>query len=158
MFFSASIRPLTPVLVRPFLSTSKSINNLLPSSDTWQVMAPLLPRSKLFLFLSPIHGLPSKKSDDSTVTLSRNCYAGPIHRYKSLITAIHKTESSRCQPWIYSSAKSTLRVRKKVSELSTISVDILVEQRIDSRIRRGLSWSARNSGGDCQAPARSSRR
>jgi hypothetical protein len=44
----------------------------------------------------------------------------------------------RCQPSIYGSAKSTLRVGKTMSELSTISVDILVEQRTHNRIRRGL--------------------
>ena len=39
-------------------------------------------------------------------------------------------------------------------ELSTISVDILVEQRTHCRMRRGLSWSAGNSGSNRRAPVR----
>jgi hypothetical protein len=45
-------------------------------------------------------------------------------------------------------------MRKVMLELSTISVDILVEQRTHCRMRRGLSRSARNSGGNRPAPAR----
>jgi len=81
----------------------------------------------------------------------------PLIQDGSLITAIHKIASTRGQSPIYSSAKSTLRVRQPRSELSTFSVDILVDQRTDRRIRRGLSRSASNSGGDCRVPASSSR-
>ena len=96
---SASIRPLTPVFVKPVLSTSKSISSRFASSETWHVIVPLLPRSNVFLMLAMVSA-PRIRVREFSLARRPDCYSARHAKCRaaSHLQLIHNFYGYPCGP------------------------------------------------------------